>query len=75
MHAWYPHAFLVAASNLGHVGSGLHTTAVGRIVEKQTGSRLSPASPIYRKVAAKLKKQGLDCTMGDAVKVGSPSLA
>ena len=43
--------------------------AVNRIVENQQGSRLSEASPIYKKIEAKLRKQGLDCTMGDSIRV------
>lgn len=46
----------------------LQKKMVDKVVEKKHGTRLSPASPVYQKIADKLRKQGLDCTEGDAVK-------
>lgn len=45
----------------------LQTKVVDRVVEKKFGTRLSPASPVYQKIAAKMTKNGRDCTKGDPV--------
>ena len=42
---------------------------IDKIVEKKHGTRLSNMSPIYQKLAAKLKKKGMDCTVGDQVNI------
>lgn len=36
---------------------------------KQHGTRLSDASPVYRKIAEKMSKNDLDCTRGDPVRI------
>lgn len=47
----------------------LQAKMVDRVVEKKHGTRLSSASPVYQKVAAKLQRQGLDCTKGDKIEL------
>eukprot|EP00038_Savillea_parva_P016420 m.16825 g.16825 ORF g.16825 m.16825 type:complete len:337 (+) comp3427_c0_seq2:32-1042(+) len=47
----------------------LQKKMVDKVVEKKHGSRLSEASPIYQKIAAKLANSDMDCTRGDKVHV------
>lgn len=47
----------------------LQQKMVDKVVEKKHGTRLSHASPVYQKLCAKLRKQGLDCTQGDPIKM------
>lgn len=41
--------------------------AIDNMVMKKHGTRLSEASPVYKKMMATFKKQGLDCTAGGKV--------
>jgi len=59
------HAFQMLILKL----SKIQKKTIDRIVEKKHGTRLSEASPVYQKVAKKLRDKGLDCTMGDKVNV------
>lgn len=47
----------------------LQQKMVDKVVEKKHGTRLSHASPVYQKLCMKLRKQGLDCTQGDPIKM------
>lgn len=49
--------------------ANIQRRTIERIVEKKHGSRLSPASPMYQKVAEKLSSKGMDCTAGDKVAI------
>lgn len=47
----------------------LQKRTIDKIVVKKHKTRLSEASPVYKKIAAKLEKKGLDCTKGDQIGV------
>jgi len=45
----------------------LQKKLIDKAVEQKHGSRLSEASPVYKKIAEKLARAGKDCTHGDPV--------